>query len=475
MPAPGDRPSSDATPPGKVPNGSSFGSRAQRGRNIARLGATTGSSYLQSRIRRLRDAEGADARFHAETAEAMLETLGTMKGAAMKLGQIASFVDLDLSPEAQETYHAVLATLRDAAPAVDPAQIARVVAADFGAEPRQVFASWEDTPIASASIGQVHRATLPDGTQVVTKVQYPEVAEAVQADLANAEMFAPLARMFSPNLKVGPLMEELRERLVDELDYQREAVYQQAFHERYDGHPFVRIPQVHPDYCRPRVLTSQYIEGQSFTQMLATADDEQKRRYGEIIYRFVFGSLNRFRIFNGDPHPGNYLFPSDGSVAFLDFGSVKMFRSATREQLHTQMHAIMDGDVAALVAHMRDAGFLRPDQKVDGNRLMAFFRLFNQPVLEDAEYTYTPEFAREVIRAGSDPKAGYWELLRGLNLPADYLLLNRIQFGVNSILAKLGATANWHRIALELMGEGPPATPLGEEEAAFIAASPFVA
>lgn len=452
-----------------------MGSRAQRGRNIAKLGATTSSSYLQSRIRRLREGDAADARFHAETAEAMLETLGTMKGAAMKIGQIASFVDLDLPPEAQETYHAVLATLRDAAPAVDPAQISQVVASDFGAAPSDVFSSWDDTPLASASIGQVHRAQLTDGTQVVTKVQYPGVAEAVQADLANAEMFVPFARVFSANLQVRPLMEELRERMVDELDYQREAVYQQAFYDRYEGHPFIRIPQVFPDYCRPRVLTSEFIEGKSFTQMLDTADESQRRRYGEIIYRFVFGSLNRFRIFNGDPHPGNYLFPEDGSIAFLDFGSVKMFRSATRVQLRTQLHAIIDGDVEALIAHMRDAGFLRPEQKVDGPRLMEFFRLFNQPVLEDAEYTYTPEFAREVIRSGTDPKAGYWNLLRSLNLPPDYLLLNRIQWGVNSILAKLGATANWQRIALELMGEGEPATDLGREEAPFMTASPFLA
>ena len=450
-----------------------MGSRTQRGANMARLGMSTGSGYLASRVRRLRDGDAADARFHAETAEKFLETLGTMKGAAMKLGQIASFVDLDLPPEAQATYHAVLAELRNAAPPVDPAQIAEVVTAEFGAPPDQVFAEWDPVPIASASIGQVHRGVLHDGTKIVTKVQYPGVAEAVQSDLANAELFAPLARLFSPNLKIRPLMEEMRDRLVDELDYQQEALYTQAFFERYEGHPFIRVPRVFSDFCRPRVLTIEHIEGQSFEAMSATASAEEQRRYGEIIYRFVFGSLQRFRLFNGDPHPGNYLFPGDGTVAFLDFGSVKMFRSITRDQLQAQLAAAIDGNAAELLVRMRDAGFIPDPDGVDADRLLEMFQTFNRPVLADEEFTYTRDYAKEVIRIGSDPKAGYWDLMRKLNFPPDYLLLNRIQWGVNSILARLGARANWHRIAMELMDQGPPSTPLGEQEAAFMAASPF--
>ncbi len=450
-----------------------LGSRAQRGANMARLGASTSTGYLTSRVRRLRDGDAAEARFHAETAERVLATLGTMKGAAMKLGQIASFVDLDLPPEAQETYHTALARLRDAAPPVHPAQIIDVLTDEYGAPPDEVFAQWDPEPLASASIGQVHRAVLPDGTAVVTKVQYPGIAEAVQSDLANAEMFAPLAKLFSPNLQVRPLMEEMRERLVDELDYQKEALYQQAFFERYDGHPFIGVPRVFSEWCRPRVLVSEYVQGRSFDAMEATATADERRRYGEIIYRFVFGSLQRFRLFNGDPHPGNYLFPEDGSVVFLDFGSVKMFRSVTREQWQSQLTAAIDADAEALMTSMRAAGFVPQDRDVDPAQLLELFRLFNRPILDDAEFTYTREYAREVIRAGTDPKAGYWDLLRRLNLPPDYLLLNRIQWGVNSILARLAATANWHRILVELSDAGPPATVLGRQEEAFIQASSF--
>jgi predicted unusual protein kinase regulating ubiquinone biosynthesis (AarF/ABC1/UbiB family) len=454
--------------PSPPPSEPELGGRLSRASNLARLSASAGAGYLSSRLR----GPEAEQRFHAETAERMLELLGSMKGAAMKLGQIASFVDLDLPPEVAETYRSVLADLRAAAPPVDPGSVAAVVRDEYGASPQDVFASWKPEPIAAASIGQVHRARLPDGSEVAVKVQYPGVAEAIEADLANAEMFVPLARLVSPNLRVRPLVEELRDRVIDELDYQREAQYQQAFAERYHSHPFIRVPRVYADWSRPRVLVTEYLEGLDFDTMLATTTDEQRQRYGEIIYRFVYGSLNRFRLFNADPHPGNYLFPDDGTVVFLDFGSVKLFPSRTRDEIRTQLAAVVDGDIERLRASLTEAGFLPPGE-VDMDKLAEWFRLFNEPILGDREWTYTPEFAREVIRTTTDPRLGYVDLLRRLNLPPDYLALNRIQWGVNSILGRLGARRNWYRIMLELWDDGPPATDLGRQEHPFIAASPF--
>ena len=451
-----------------------LGTRAQRGASLARLSASTGAGLVGAKVRGLRNDE-AEARFHTETAQKMLELLGSMKGAAMKLGQIASFVDLDLPPEVQATYHGVLGTLRDAAPAMDARAIAEAVTAEYGAPPEEVFAEWSPQPLASASIGQVHAATLPDGTRVVAKVQYPGVAEAVESDLANAEMFAPMARLVSPNLQIKPLLDEMRARVADELDYQREATYQQAFADRYDGHPFIRVPRVFAEFSRPRVLVSERIDGVDFDTMVATSTPEQHQRYAEIIYRFVFGSLNRFRLFNADPHPGNYLFPGNGTVAFVDFGSTKLFPSAVRDAIIRQMRALVADDADELLAIMDDQGFLPPGHRVDRERLVTWFRIFNQPILEDAEYTYTPDFAREVIRTTTDPRLGYVDMLRKLNLPPDYLLLNRIQWGVNSILGRLRARANWQRIAMEFWNSGPPATPLGEEERPFIDASPYLA
>ncbi|HSK98014.1 MAG TPA: AarF/ABC1/UbiB kinase family protein [Euzebyales bacterium] len=456
------------------PDDHSTSSRVTRGAALARLSASTSANYLVSRLRGLGDgADDAEQRFHAATADKMLELLGSMKGAAMKIGQLASFVDLDLPPEAQATYHEVLAELRDSAPPAEPGAIRKVITQQYGAPPEDVFRQWNPDPLASASIGQVHRAVLPDGTEVVAKVQYPGVAEAIESDLANAELFAPMARVISPNLRIKPLMDELRDRLSDEIDYQREAQYQAAFHERYDGHPFIGVPRVFPEYCRPRVIVSEYVAGRSFEEMMATTGVAERRRYGEIIYRFVFGSLHRFRLFNGDPHPGNYLFPADGRVVFLDFGSVKMFSSAMRDGLRTQLEAVRANDLPGLMASLDRAGFLPSDRQVDAERLLRWFRIFNEPILDDAPWEYTPEFAKAVIRTTTDPRAGYIDMLRRLNLPPDYLMLNRIQWGVNSILGRLRATANWFRISDEFLRDGPPASELGEAEAAFIATSAF--
>ena len=184
----------------------------------------------------------------------------------MKLGQLLSFIDLDLPPEVRSVYHDALARLRDDAPPVDPDAIERVVLEDFGAPVDEVFASWEREPLAAASIGQVHAAKLHDGREVVAKVQYPGVAEAVRSDLSNAEMFAPLARWFSPNQELEPLLDELRERIDDELDYEREAQYQRAFADRYADHPFIVVPDVVGDLCRNRVLVSERIHGRRFDE-----------------------------------------------------------------------------------------------------------------------------------------------------------------------------------------------------------------
>ncbi len=462
-----DRPSgaSDEPSEGARP----LGSRAQRGAQLARLSATAGAGYLGSRVRGWTSGPEAERELHVATAEQIVALLGSMKGAAMKLGQVASFVDVDLPDELRDAYQEVLSGLRSSAPPVDADAIAQVIAEDFGAPPEEVFAHWEREPLASASIGQVHRARLPDGTRVVTKVQYPGVAEAVEADLDNAISFAPLARVVSPHLDVDALVAEVRERLHDELDYQREARYQQAFRDRYEGHPAIGVPRVHHDWCRPRVLVVDEVRGRSFDAITAEADQDTRDRVGELLFRFVFGSLHRFRLFHGDPHPGNYVLDDDGTLWVLDFGSVKVFPRWARDALEDVIRAVVDGDRATLIASLRQAGFVPEGAELDWDRLERWFAALHRPILRDEPFTYTSEYATWVMRETTDLREGAVDALRRMALPADYLLLNRVLLGVNSLLGRLRCTGNWHRIAAELRGDGPPATPLGEAEAAFLA------
>jgi predicted unusual protein kinase regulating ubiquinone biosynthesis (AarF/ABC1/UbiB family) len=452
-----------------------LGGRLDRGARLARTGIRGAGGIAGAKARQLAGRGGDDDELHEALAANLAEVLGDMKGAAMKLGQLLSFVDLDLPPGVKNTYHEALAQLRDAAPAFDADAIAEVIEQEYGAPAEDVFASFERQPLAAASIGQVHAAKLHDGRDVVVKVQYPGVAEAVQADLRNAESFVPLARLVAPNQEIGPLLDELRERISDELDYEREAQYQRAFANRYAGHPFIHVPDIVGELCRTRVLVSERVHGRRFDDIAKHGDRAERQRVAEIVFRYAFGSIGRFRLFNGDPHPGNYLVEEAGTaadggvrVAFLDYGSVKMFTRERYASMRAIEQAVAHGDRDGTIAELRHAGFLPRNAVVDEAVVYEWFRLYTYPVLAEQPFEFTPEFAAEVLRSTTDPRSRYNDVLRRLNLPPDYLLLNRIQWGLYSVLARLGASNDWAAIRDEYLDDAaPPATPLGQLDAAW--------
>lgn len=446
-----------------------LGGRFGRASRLARTGARGAVGFAGATARRWAGDEGADRVQHEEMAARLAEVLGEMKGAAMKMGQLLSFVDLDLPPEVRSIYHEALGTLRDNAPPVDVEAIERVVGEDFGAPVDEVFGSWDREPLAAASIGQVHAAKLHDGREVVVKVQYPGVAEAVRSDLANAEMFAPLGRVFSPNQEIEPLLDELRERIDDELDYEREAQYQRAFADRYAGHPFIIVPDVIGDLCRNRVLVSERIHGRRFDEVVASGDEALRQRVGETIFRYAFGSIARFRLFNGDPHPGNYLVTEDGRVAFLDYGSVKMFTRERYASMRRVDDAVARDDRDGFLDAMRETRFLPPRAGIDEDLLWEWFRLYTRPIVAEQPFEFTPEFATEVLRTTSDPRSDYYGVLRRLNLPSDYLLLTRIHLGLNSVLGRLHARNDWRAVHEEYVEAAQPATALGALDQAWYA------
>ena len=442
-----------------------LGGRINRASRIARIGATGASGFARARTRRAFGVDDPDLA-HAEVAERIADVLGEMKGAAMKIGQLLSLVDVDLPPEVRSAYHDALAKLRDDAPPMDPAAIVRVLTEEHGASPHETFAEFDEQALAAASIGQVHAATTHDGRDVVVKVQYPGVAKAVRDDLANAEVFAPLARMFAPNQEIGPLLDELRERIDDELDYLREAQYQRAFATRYDGHPFIHVPALVTELCTEKVLVSERVHGRRFDEVAAGDDEELKQRVGEIVFRYAFGSIGRFRLFNGDPHPGNYLVTDDG-VAFIDYGSVKMFTRDRHESMREIESSVVAGDRDGFFAAMRRSGFLPDDPQLDREALWEWFNLYMTPVLAEQPFTFTRDFAARLLAATSDPRSEYYGMLRRISLPPDYLLLTRIHLGLNSVLGRLGATEDWAAIRAEYAEDGPPSTELGELDAAW--------
>ena len=293
--------------------------RWARALRIGRMTAGLSTSWLGARLRRWLASPQKRARYDETRRKAdavrVTQTMGQMKGAFMKLGQMMSFVSDAVPREFREA----LKSLQAEAPPMDFALLRDVAESELGRPLERVFARFDERPLASASIGQVHRARLATGQDVAVKIQYPGVAEAIASDLKNAGMLSRMARLLYPNLDTEPVIEELRARIMEELDYAHEAQNQKAFLAIYGGHPFIRIPKVYGDYSTARVLTTEFISGRPFEE-LYRADAATRSHYGEILYRFVFGSIIRYGVFNGDPHPGNYLWDDAGRMVFLDFG-----------------------------------------------------------------------------------------------------------------------------------------------------------
>ena len=352
-------------------------SRARRTATVATLAASEAVKQFGTRAANLtRDeqaSEEAMARRQLETAKQIVAVLGTMKGAAMKLGQVMSFLDVGLVPEEhREEFQRELAKLRDAAPTVSFKQMRRVIEEDLEDPIDELFESFDEEPIAAASIGQVYRATLADdGREVAVKVQYPGVAAAVRADLQNLDMIMRLLKRMTPGLDVKAITEEIRERIVEELDYELEAQNQRSLARIYAGHPFIFVPEVVSSLSRERVLVSEFVNGVGFEE-LKERDQDERDRIGEIVFRFFIGCLYRHRQFSGDPHPGNFLLLDDGRVAFLDFGLFKRMEAAPVELELAAQRAVVEGDAPTLHALLAKSGFLPEPERVDPEHLLAF-------------------------------------------------------------------------------------------------------
>src|SRR5919106_7007259 len=303
-------------------------SRVRRSARVGRLAAGQAARQLGTKTANLgRSEDAANAALEkrqVEAAEQIVAALGTMKGAAMKLGQVMSFLDVGLVPEEhREEFQRKLGELRDAAPKVRFQDMRKVMEDELGDSIEDVFEAFETEPVAAASIGQVYRARLHDGRDVAVKVQYPGVAQAVRADMQNLGMILRLMKRIAPGLDVKSTAEEIRTRIVEELDYELEASNHRTLARIYRGHPFIRVPEVVSSLCREKVLVTEYVTGLGF-DAIKQLDQETRDRVGEIVFRFFFGCMYRHRQFSGDPHPGNFLLRPDGSVAFLDFGLFKV-------------------------------------------------------------------------------------------------------------------------------------------------------
>lgn len=432
------------------------------------LGAEVARAYANKAanlVRSEEDRRTADERRRLEAATHVVDVLGELRGPAMKIGQMASILDLGgLPPDELEGLHAKLGELRDSAPRTSFNEMRQVVEQDLGDRISSLFADFDPDAAAAASIGQVYRARLHDGREVAVKVQYPGAAAAVRADLQNLGLIIRAAKRLVPALDAKATAHEMRERLTEELDYEHEAQAQRSIARQWRGHPFIVIPNVVTSLCRARVLVTEWVDGIGFDE-LTHAPQATRNRVGEIVLRFYFGSLYRFGQFSGDPHPGNFRLLNDGRIAFLDFG---MTKTVARRRIELELdvrRAALDHDADGVHAGLAALGFFdRHDPRFDPKHILEHVQAVNEWYANDLEITLTSSYVSTLLAHAGDPRSKYWEIMKNETMPPDSLF-SRMQGMTLAAIGQLTATANWHNIMCEWLYGADPTSPLGLAEA----------
>jgi predicted unusual protein kinase regulating ubiquinone biosynthesis (AarF/ABC1/UbiB family) len=466
--------------PGDAPaSGDGIGRmRVQRTAPLAALSARAACGVAVAGLRS--KLTGADStEFHIRTAERYAELLGQSKGALMKAGQMLSFVSATpaVPTEFQPIYQEALARLRDDAPPMAPELARATLERELGRRTESAFAELDWSPLAAASIGQVHAARLHDGRAVAVKIQYPGVADAIDADLKNAELLATFVELVSSvypkklSVDIRGVAREMGVRITEELDYRIEAANQAEFADIYRGHPFIRIPEVIGELSTARVLVQELVHGKSWSEALAAGED-LRNGWAEAIYRFVYATKLRFCFYNADPHPGNYLFHDDGGVSFLDFGCVKRLRREQVEMIVAIGRACMRGDVLGTWRACVEGDYCRATDPVTPEEVYMFWRESWELWWAEQPFTVTPECAARWIGQKYSLTGPSANALRYFTAPPDVMTMGRIEISVASLIAQLHATNYWGSMAAEFFEGSAPLTAFGRLDHAFFAERP---
>lgn len=401
----------------------------------------------------------ADATREAALVAELGAQLSRLRGAGPKIRQFLSLVGLDPPP-------APLGALPESAAAVPFRNVRKVVEQDLEGRLGDLFDDFDEEPFALASLGQVHRARTLDGDDVAVKVQHAGAADAIASDLRNIGLLAPLISRLAPGPDAGALLDEVRDRISDELDHEVEAQHQRRLERRFRGHPDVRIPRVHTELSARRVLVTEHVEGLGGAA-IAQLPEAERDRAGEIAFRFYIGLAWRDGIVAGDPHADNLILCPDGRVCLLDFGLVRDIDAAAMAGERAVVRALTAADAAAVHEQVGRLGYLEDPDSVDPDALLALLAAAGDWLVAGGERRIDPVLARALFEHGYPPRSPHFALMRRLRIPPSTLLLRRMEVQLLGLVGDLRAAADWGAISAESHSDAPPAGALGRADAEF--------
>lgn len=381
------------------------------------------------------------------TADQIFSILGQLKGGAMKAGQAMSIFEAALPEELIGPYRHTLERLQDAAPAMPPATVHRVLDQNFNDQWRELFRCFNDAPTAAASIGQVHRATWHDGQDVAVKIQYPGAAQALESDLRQISRAARLLGTLTPGIDVSMLVTELQDRMAEEVDYSLEAGAQEVFATEFDSDPDIAIAHVLDQ--TEGVLVSQWLDASgSLADLINGGSITERNRLAEHYVRFLFAGPARTGMLHADPHPGNFLVMPDGRMAVVDFGAVARLPDGLPPVIGRLLAQAVAGDYESVADGLRDEGFLRPDTDIDTETLASYLDPFVEPARYE-RFHFNREWMRGQLQRVAARSSGGLGTAVKINLPPEYLLIHRVWMGGIGVLSQLEADAPFRQIMVD--------------------------
>ena len=381
-----------------------------------------------------RPAEIVAAEMQARTAEQLFRVLGELKGGAMKFGQALSIFEAALPEEIAGPYRATLTKLQDSAPPMPVATVHKILAEQLGPRWRRKFESFDDKPAAAASIGQVHRAVWRDGRPVAVKIQYPGAAEALVSDLNQVARVGRVAAGWIPGLDIKPILDELKARMVEELDYHLEAKTQAKFAKVFRDDPVFAIPDVLAS--SERVIVSEWLEGVPLSVLISSGTQEERNLGARRYLEFLMAGPARAGLLHADPHPGNYRLLADGRFGVLDFGAVKRLPQGMPPEIGRLLTLALRGEADAVVAGLRDEGFIKASINLDGPALLDYLEPFLEPARHPV-WRFERAWMRQLFQHINDPRRPQWTIGLKLNLPPEYLLIHRVWIGGIAVLCQI--------------------------------------